>query len=497
MSEQTYRQILRSTTIIGGSSAVNIALRVIAAKLTALLLGPNGVGLIGVFNAAIGVASSIAGMGIASSSGVRTMAEASANADADWVVSVAVTLRRVSLVLGIAGSLAFFALREPISRLTFGNPGYAIALGILAPAVGMNVISAMQTAFLRGMRRIGDLARVTILGLALGTLLGMPVLYIWRQAGITPYLVILSGMTLAVSWHYARKVRIRPMTVAWKESLRLARGMFSLGVSFMLAGLTTTATTYLIKTLITRQMGLQALGYYEAASALANVYVGFILGAMGTDFFPHLSSVIRDRAKSAELINAQVEIGVLIAAPGILVVLTLGSFVLTLLYSADFTPAFEILRWQALGTFLRVASWPLGYILLAQGRGGWFLGTELSANLVYLGLLWGLTPRFGLAGIGGAFFGMYVYCVLLMIFSARRLLGFDYSRRNRALLLLLMPILLGCAILFHWLSSAPRLVIGLTFAALLGGYSLYSLLRLPGAAQLPVVLARLRKDRRE
>ena len=71
MSNSSHRQILKSTTIIGGSSAISIAFRILASKVAALIIGPSGVGLLGLFNAATSLAGTIAGMGLANSSGVE------------------------------------------------------------------------------------------------------------------------------------------------------------------------------------------------------------------------------------------------------------------------------------------------------------------------------------------------------------------------------------------------------------------------------------------
>ena len=58
--------------------------------------------------------------------------------------------------------------------------------------------------------------------------------------------------------------------------------------------------------------------------------------------------------------------------------------VIELFYSAKFGPAVEILRWICLGMMLRVASWPLGYVLIAKGEGMLFFWTELVSNVVQL-----------------------------------------------------------------------------------------------------------------
>ena len=72
--KHTYGQILKSSALIGGSSLLNIAIGIVRTKAMAVLLGPAGFGLMGVYGSIASLAQSIAEMGI-NSSGVRQIAE--------------------------------------------------------------------------------------------------------------------------------------------------------------------------------------------------------------------------------------------------------------------------------------------------------------------------------------------------------------------------------------------------------------------------------------
>jgi len=491
MSNRQHLRILKSTTIIGGSSVVNILFKIIQAKAAAILIGPSGVGLMGLFITTIGLASTIAGMGLGTS-GVRQIADAAGSHDETNIAQTAITVKRLAFALGMLGSLIFFALRNPISQITFGGQQYAGALGLLSVVILLRTVAGAQNTLVRGVRRIGDLARSTVLGVALGTLLGLPVLYIWREAGVAPYLVLVAAATLLASWWYARKIRLASVALGWRAFIQGARGLLALGVVFMVTGLTTLATTYLVKVVVTRQLGLDATGLLQASNMLAVTYVGFILGAMGADFFPHLSAVTHDNQQSNDLINAQVEVGLLFAVPGILAVLALGPWLLQILYSSEFLPAFSILRWEAMGVFLRVVSWPIGFLLLARGKGRLYFGAEMGTNLFYLICVWFGLRGFGLTGLGMAFFAMYVFYMSLMTLLARNLSGFRWSGRNVRLMGMLSP-----AILVAFLVSFGRspLLVALVEVALLlgvGTFCLKALYKLVGPETVRSYLQKIR-----
>ena len=62
--------------------------------------------------------------------------------------------------------------------------------------------------------------------------------------------------------------------------------MAKLGAAFMLGGLATAATLLLVRGHISQELGLDAAGYLAAAWGITMTYVGFLLGAMGADYYP-------------------------------------------------------------------------------------------------------------------------------------------------------------------------------------------------------------------
>jgi O-antigen/teichoic acid export membrane protein len=59
----TYRQILRSSSIIGGASFVGVLVALLRIKAAAILLGPAGVGLIGLLQSLMATAASVSALG--------------------------------------------------------------------------------------------------------------------------------------------------------------------------------------------------------------------------------------------------------------------------------------------------------------------------------------------------------------------------------------------------------------------------------------------------
>jgi enterobacterial common antigen flippase len=488
-AKQTYGQILKSSALIGGSSVLNIGFSVIRTKAMAVLLGPAGYGLMGLYSSVSELVRSFAGMGL-NNSGVRQIAEAVGSQDDQRIAETVTTLRRVALVTGALGGLLLLVLCQPISFLTFGDTGHAGAIALLGLAVFFGDVSAGQVALVQGMRRIADLARITLLGGFFGTALSIPIVYLFfRQGrgeqGVVPALIAVAATGILTSWWYARKINVPRVTMTLRQIYDQSSALLRLGFVFMITGLMNLGVLYLARIILVHKIDLEAAGFYQAAWTLGGVYFGFILQAMGADFYPRLTAVARDNAECNRLVNEQAEVGLLLGAPGVLGTLTFAPLIIALFYSSRFGPAVDVLRWICLGMVLRVASWPMGFILLAKGEGSLFFWTELLGSTLQAGLIWiGVRYR-GLEGAGMAFFALYVFYGLVIYFVVRRVSGFRWSSANQRLAVCFAPLVALVFVSWYLLPHLWAAILGVIVTCLSGIYSLKLLCRLVPFNKLP------------
>jgi len=465
--------------VVGGSQVINVLIGIIRTKFMAVLLGPAGIGLMGMYQALTAMVGTVTGLGIGSS-GVRQIAEASGTDDQQKIARSIITLRRASLFLGLFGMAATIVLSGFLSRLAFGAAEHEMALAVLGLTLLFGAVSGGQIALVQGMRRIGDLATLSVLGALLSSSISIPLIYIWGESGIVPALVVTSAMTMFTSWWFARKIPLDRIPLSWKETLMEGKGLVALGLAFMASSVMASSIMFLIRALLVRKVGLDGVGLYQAAYTLSSLYIGVILNAMGMDFYPRLTAVAQDNAACNRLVNEQTEVGLLVAIPGIVITLVLAPLVIELFYSSKFIPAYEVLRWQILGVFLRVVSWPMAFIQLAKGRGKLFFFTELFGNLAHVGFIWAGIGFYGLPGTGMAFFAQYVFYTVLMIGVARVLSDFGWSSANAKLILGASVWVAATFALPAFASRTMALLLGLLMSAAAAAYCLRNLYTLVG-----------------
>ncbi len=425
---RSYRDILRSSSIIGGASVVNILVGLLRMKAVAVLLGPVGVGLIGLMQSVIATVSTASSLGFGNV-GTRQIAEAVSTEDSEAVAAARRALFWGTMVLSVIGAGVFWRLRRWIAEVVFNDPGLSTAVGWLAVGIALTVASGSQRALLNGMRRIGDIARVSIYSALFATVVGVAVLWVWGESAI-PFFVLATPLATFLLGHLfvsrlpqapSRESGLTQLVPQWITLVRL-------GSAFMIAGLMVTAGQLVVRTMVQNELGTQALGYFQASWVISMTYIGFVLQAMGTDYYPRLTAVIKNHSDANKLVNEQSEIALLLAGPVFVAMLGLAPWIIELLYSDQFAEAVHVLRWQILGDILKVVSWPLGFIILAAGDGRAFMFTESFGISVFALLTWVGLPLIGLEAAGIAFVIMYVVYLPTVFFLARRRTGFAWHR---------------------------------------------------------------------
>jgi antigen flippase len=486
-AESRYGKILRSTSLIAAASIINIALSVVRLKVLAILLGPAGIGLFGIFNVISDLTVSLVGLGV-QASGVRQVAVAVSTGDQKKIARIGRVLTVTSWILGVLGAVVLLALATPISSLSFGTEARASGVMLVGLAVLFRIVAGAPTAMIQGTRRIGDLARVTVVGAVLNTLVAIPLVYFFGEAGVVPSLVAVALTSWIAAHWYARRIYAPGFRLSFADFTMETRLLLKLGVAFMVSALLMACSAFLIRIFIVQQSGVDAAGNYQAAWALGGIYVGFILQSMGADFYPRLSAVGHDNQACNRMVNEQSRISILLAGPGLMGTLAVAPLLITAFYSEQFADAVPVLRWFCLGMLLRVVAWPMGFIVLAKGDQRTFLWTEIAATLVQVGLSWVLLRTVGLVGAGVAFVGLYVWHGLLIFFIVRRMSGFHWTRENVVLMSLFVGMTIVVLAAVELLPFWPGLGVALLGTGIGCWYSLAQMVRLVPQGWIPLRL---------
>ena len=422
----SYRRIMKATSLFGGVQVINIFIQIIRSKVVAILLGPAGIGIMGLLNSTLAFIKSSSDFGLGVSA-VQDIALANKTNDNYRIGKTVTIVRRLVWITGILGTFIVLVLSPWLSALTFGNKEFTISFIWISVTLLFQQLSTGQLVILQGMRKLQLLAKANVLGSALGLICTLPLYYFYGVEGIVPGIIGTALIILFLSWYFSRKLIFKPVDISYGETFTGGAKMLKMGFLISLSSLLAVGASYALRIFINKTGGIDQVGLYDAGFMIINTYVGLVFTAMSTDYFPRLSSVSESNELCKSIIIQQAEIAILILAPILVLFLIFIKQIIILLYSSQFIDVSQMIYWAALGMFFKATTWAIGYILLAKSESKFFFLSELVANLYTL--LFNVLGYYyyGLEGLGISFLVSYIISLIQVFLIANIRYEFTFS----------------------------------------------------------------------
>lgn len=388
-------------------------------KCTAVLLGPQGVGLLANLRSCFNSLQSLTSMGIRKGIVQSVSYSEISSHKLQRIVSTYLFVAFSGAVIIGGGTILFSA---KISVYLFENETYQFviilfALGLFWQVVHI-IISGMINAF-EWYRKFNLLQiSVNILGFV-GALLG---LYFFNLKGLMYALALIPSLLFLVSlayykevWGYFAKVRLSHFNKTIFKEL-LGHSVMTLSsallVPFTLIG---------IRNLIVDMQGIEAMGYWEAMNRISNYIYVFASSFIGMYWYPKLAK----QSKKRTFLGLLLPFYKMIIPPmilGFLVIFIAKEYVVRIVLSEAFLPSLPLFSWQLVGDFFKIISSVLSYQFFAKKMTKDYVITEvISLSIWYLSSVIFVRYYGYLGGAIGYCFTYALYFVLLCFWFRKSL----------------------------------------------------------------------------
>lgn len=408
----SYKEIIKTSGMIGGSQIITILVGIIKTKIFALFLGPSGVGLFGMFSSISDVVRVSTGFGL-NVSGVRSMAQAKGVDNSREVARIRVILIRLAFLSGIIGTLCTLIFSRELSYFTFKNYDYVNQIRILSVSMFFTALSGMQTCLMQGLREIKMMVSTSLCTCIVCAIVSVFLVYVWRFESIIWVIITNAIITWIINRIFFLKIKFEKTDVSYKETFEKGRKIVKLGLFLISVDIFTTVVMYIIRSFIVDKSSLADLGIFQASWTLSMQYVSLVMGALMTDFFPRLAQSISNKDITNRLINEQTLITILAGSGVLFLMLAFLPLIIHILYSKAFLSNLLLYQLMILGVIPRFITYPMGYLLLSLEKGLVYL---FFSGIFYLLLIFSvivLWPIMGLVSIGCGFcISSYISLVL-------------------------------------------------------------------------------------
>ena len=441
-NKNTYRSILKGTSIFGGVQVFQIGINLIRGKFVAMFLGPTGMGISSLFNTSGQTIQQLAGMGL----NLGIVKEVAARKEDDSLGHLLAVARRMLLFTSLLGALICVVFSMPLSHLTFGNYDYTWQFMLLGAMVFFGIAGQGFLSVLQGLHNVKLVSATTITGSLVGLLVGVPLYYFMGNKGIVPAMVILAFSTLLAAWIGVRKA-VKAPKVKFDRALHspMVRKLMLMGIVLVTSDAIGTGCNYLVNLFIRTFGALENVGLFQAANSVTNQYSGVVFTAMMLDFFPRLSEAAGDNGKVRTIVNRQMEIVSLIACPLICLLILTSPLVISILLTDEFLPILPLMRWLGAGVMIKALMFPLGYIAFAKDNRRLFFWLEgVYGNVMFLVLSCLGYYFFGLIGLGYSLIVDCTLCFLVYYVVNSRLYAYSFSAEAVREGLIAVALAAGC-----------------------------------------------------
>ena len=481
-SKDQYREILKSTSLFGGVQVFQILITIMRGKAVAVLLGPAGMGINGLLQTSIRLIQNLTDLGLPQAAVRDISADYGNQKKQEFIYSV---FRYWIFVTALLGFIITFLGAPLWSKYAFQDKSYIWAYRSIAITFVFGAVAGGVNTVLRGNRKLKALASSNIVGSVIGLVVALPFYYFYGIDGIVPAFIAIAFSNLLVGLYFKYKVLdIQPIKLGIKEAFYNGLPMVKLGVSMSVAMLFTSLSSMTLLAYISNYGKIEDVGLYSAAQTITMSYTGMIFSAMGTDYYPRLSSAFNKSENWQEIVKQQTELILLIIVPIMLLVISTAPLLIRVLLSLEFVESIDYVVAASFGVFIKAPVWALGYIIISSGKKRLFLSIQLIIIVIQL-ILSVVGYRYqGLLGLGLGFSLSYLISLLLQMFLIRSIFNFSFDRT--VLLYIALGAVLILSSIFVSLTfdypNAYRVVAPITILGL--SASLYQINRIIGLTAL-------------
>lgn len=409
--ETTYIQILKNSTVLGGTQIVVILIQIIRSKIIAVLLGTVGFGYLGLMMSIVNVISSITNCGL-NVSAVKNISESTQFDNDDKFTHIISIFSKLILFTALLGMISTIIFSPFISKIVFGNSEFIFQIIALSLSLFFLQLGLGQNTYLQGLRKIQFLAKANLIGNLIGLIFSIPLYFIFKIDAIVPAIIINSIIIYLVNRYFLEKLNLKYIKVSFNRAWTEGKPMIMMGVMLNLGLVISQLSAFGIRAFISRVSEVAQVGLFSAAFTIINSYVNVIFTTLSSEYYPRLCAVSSSKEKYTHTVNQQSEIILIALLPILTIFICYIDFGIKLLYSEKFLEIALMLRWCSIAILFKGISFAIAHLILAKQDSKLYFYNELFSN-VYM-LIFNIIGYYfyGLTGVGISFLVGYFFYFL-------------------------------------------------------------------------------------
>jgi len=448
MSDNSYKDVIKTNTAIGGVRAFQMIINIVRTKIFAVFLGAAGMGVQSLLTATLQTLHQFSTFGIFKSA-VRDISISKASGEQDKVKKTISVFNVLVLFFGVFGVIVCASFSSVLSKSVFGNSDYTWAFVIVSLALFFEAFTNGFITIFQGLRLVKKLAISSLVGALVSLVAIVPLIVIWKDKAI-PYAIVVNYFCIMLVYYFSYRRNVSNIGLHFDfnktEIKQIGKPILKNGTLLMLSYCIYSLVGLLTSSFIARMSDMETVGFFNAANGCTYANIAIFTYVLSSDYYPRMSALFHDKVAFGDMYNKQIEIVILGLTPIVCLFIVFAKYIVIILYSHEFLIIIDYVRIMAMSLLLRIVWQTCSTTFMASGHNKLYLWFDaIVGNGLFLLFNMLAFYYWGLKGISYSFIVSSLVVLVLLVFVVKKV---TTARMKKKVIWLLVASLLSLAVLY-------------------------------------------------
>ena len=405
--------LIKTSILSAISTIIRVVTGFIVVKVVSVYIGPSGLALVAQVQNFVNMASSVASGGITTGI-VKYTAEY--RDDIEYKKKLWSTSLKFSLILSFSVAVIVALFSKYLSQKLLGSTEFQYVFLLFSATVVLFVLNGILSAILNGQGEIKKLTALNITGSILSLIIAVLLVVNYHLKGALIYLIITQSIVFFVSIFFVIKSNwFKIEMFIDKLDKENVINLLKFSLMTLTATISNMSALIFLRNYIGTNLGWDAAGYWQGVWRISETYLMLITTTLSVYYLPKLSSIQDKEELKKEILHGYKVLMPLVILMAISIYV-FRDLIIKIIFTEEFFPMSDLFLFQLIGDVFKIASWLLGFIMVAKAMTKLFIYTEVIFVVSFVLISVVSINMLGLIGITFAFMVNYfVYFIILNI----------------------------------------------------------------------------------
>jgi PST family polysaccharide transporter len=408
--------LIKTSVLTAISTIIKVVAGFVINKVIAMYVGPSGLAIVGQLQNFVSIATTFSN-GAITTGITKYIAEYQSIEQKQKIFSTSII---VSLISSFIISLLLWGFSGYLSVLILNDLQYRSVFIVFGMTIFLFALNTVLMSILNGQKEIKKYVLINIASSVFSLFFTSFLIIQFNLLGALYALVLNQSVIFFVTLIFVVKSNWFKLGYFKhgidKDSL-VKLSKFSLMA--LATALTVPVSHLVIRNYIGENLSWDEAGYWQGIWYISTMYLLIVTTSLSIYYLPKLSEINDNIELKKEIFN-----GYKIILP-IVTIFALGIYIfkelaIEIVFTEKFMPMIQLFKWQLIGDIIKIASWLLGYLMIAKAMIKVVVYTEIIFSISFVLFSVYFIEKFGLIGVTYAFSLNYLLHFMTMIYIFRK-----------------------------------------------------------------------------